>query len=80
VTIFGQSAGGASVHYHLLSPMSKGNGGRPWMNIFGELYLLTAAQRLCRPACPFHDKIIIIFSSSYDRDQVCKSHRLRAVE
>jgi hypothetical protein len=25
VTIFGQSAGGASVHYHLLSPMSKGN-------------------------------------------------------
>jgi carboxylesterase type B len=29
VTIFGQSAGGASVHYHLLSPMSKGNGGRP---------------------------------------------------
>jgi carboxylesterase type B len=27
VTIFGQSAGGASVHYHLLSPMSKGNAG-----------------------------------------------------
>jgi carboxylesterase type B len=25
VTIFGQSAGGASVHFHLLSPMSKGN-------------------------------------------------------
>lgn len=24
VTIFGQSAGGASVHYHLLSPQSKG--------------------------------------------------------
>lgn len=24
VTIFGQSAGGASVHYHLLSPLSKG--------------------------------------------------------
>lgn len=24
VTIFGQSAGGASVHYHMLSPMSKG--------------------------------------------------------
>jgi hypothetical protein len=29
VTIFGQSAGGASVHYHLLSPMSKGNAGVP---------------------------------------------------
>jgi Carboxylesterase type B len=29
VTIFGQSAGGASVHYHLLSPMSKGNAGMP---------------------------------------------------
>jgi hypothetical protein len=29
VTIFGQSAGGASVHYHLLSPMSKGNAGLP---------------------------------------------------
>jgi carboxylesterase type B len=25
VTIFGQSAGGASVHFHLLSPMSKGS-------------------------------------------------------
>jgi carboxylesterase type B len=24
VTIFGQSAGGASVQYHMLSPMSKG--------------------------------------------------------
>lgn len=24
VTIFGQSAGGASVHYHMLSPLSKG--------------------------------------------------------
>jgi carboxylesterase type B len=24
VTIFGESAGGASVHYHVLSPMSKG--------------------------------------------------------
>lgn len=29
VTIFGQSAGGASVHYHLLSSMSKGNAGVP---------------------------------------------------
>jgi hypothetical protein len=27
VTIFGESAGGASVHYHLLSTMSKGNAG-----------------------------------------------------
>lgn len=25
VTIFGQSAGAASVHYHLLSPQSRGN-------------------------------------------------------
>lgn len=24
VTIFGESAGGASVHYHILSPLSKG--------------------------------------------------------
>ena len=24
VTIFGESAGGASVHYHMLSPMSEG--------------------------------------------------------
>lgn len=24
VTIFGESAGGASVHYHVLSPLSKG--------------------------------------------------------
>lgn len=24
VTIFGESAGGASVHYHMLSPLSKG--------------------------------------------------------
>jgi hypothetical protein len=24
VTIFGESAGGCSVHYHILSPMSKG--------------------------------------------------------
>lgn len=24
VTIFGQSAGGASVHYHMISPLSKG--------------------------------------------------------
>jgi carboxylesterase type B len=24
ITIFGQSAGGASVHYHMLSPMSQG--------------------------------------------------------
>jgi carboxylesterase type B len=24
VTIFGESAGGVSVHYHMLSPMSKG--------------------------------------------------------
>jgi len=24
VTIFGESAGGASVHYHVLSPMSQG--------------------------------------------------------
>jgi len=31
VTIFGQSAGGASVHYHLLSPMSKGNAGVPML-------------------------------------------------
>ena len=26
VTIFGESAGGASVHYHILSPLSKGKG------------------------------------------------------
>lgn len=24
ITIFGQSAGGASVHYHMMSPLSKG--------------------------------------------------------
>lgn len=24
VTIFGESAGGASVHYHMMSPLSKG--------------------------------------------------------
>lgn len=25
VTIFGESAGGASVHYHMMSPMSRGD-------------------------------------------------------
>lgn len=25
VTIFGESAGGASVHYHMISPLSRGN-------------------------------------------------------
>jgi hypothetical protein len=83
VTIFGQSAGGASVHYHLLSPMSKGNAGRPkepWMTRIGELCLLTIILRLCRPTCPFHTKIIIIISSLYDTDQVFKYHRLHAVQ
>lgn len=31
VTIFGESAGGASVHYHMLSPTSAG---KYWRNIY----------------------------------------------
>lgn len=33
VTIFGQSAGGGSVHHHILSPASKGL----WKNVAGTL-------------------------------------------
>lgn len=32
VTIFGESAGGASVHYHILSPLSKGKNNLQWVS------------------------------------------------
>jgi hypothetical protein len=60
VTIFGQSAGAASVHLHLMSPMSKGNAGRPWKELIGELYLLTIISLLCWPVFPFRTDTITI--------------------
>jgi hypothetical protein len=67
VTIFGESAGGASVHYHMLSPMSKGNPILLLHYCYCCGVVLHKASKALRPLliyCSFPVRVLIIIHSS----------------